>query len=179
MKSNPIRRPAAGFSLMELVVVVAIIVILAGLTLGGFNFVNQKNAREKAKMQLKLLENALEDYNSDNRSYPTNNDPNGEKGDEVLYQALYYDGFEARDSGGKIYLPELDPENNTKSGQAWMQGKDSQARIVDPWGNFYRYRTGEQAINPDFDLWSPGPDKKTNPDPKHKDSQDDICSWKH
>lgn len=166
---------------MELVVVVAIIVILAGLTLGGFNFVNQKNAREKAKVQLKLIENALETYNSDNRSYPSNTDPNGERGDEVLYKALYLDGYEARDSGGVIYLPEFDPENHSKSGQAWMQGKGAQARIVDPWGNYYRYRSGDaaDAINPDFDLWSVGPDKKTNIDPKHKDSLDDICSWKN
>ena len=159
---------------MELVVVVAIIAVLAALTLGAFNFISQKNARTKATVQLGLLAKTIQEYHADNRSYPVNADANGERGDEVLYKALYWDGFQAKDNGGKIYLAELDPTHNTKGGQAWIQGKDEAAHIVDPWGNPYRYRTGDQAVNPDFDLWSLGPDGKTNPDPKHKDSLDDI-----
>jgi general secretion pathway protein G len=180
MKIHSFRhRRSRGFSLMELIVVVAIIVVLAGLTLGGFSLVNQKTARDKAKVQIKLLETALETYNSDNRSYPPNPDPMGEKGDEILYKYLYYDGFEARDSGGVVYMPDFDPENNAKSGQAWMQGTGAQARVVDPWGQFYRYRSGDStgAQNTDFDLWSVGPDGKTNADPKHKDCLDDIRNF--
>lgn len=165
---------------MELVVVIAIVVVLAGLTMGALNYVNQKNAREKARVQIKLMENALELYNSDNRSYPPSPDPAGEKGDEVLFKYLYYDGFMARDDGGVVYLGELDPENNAKSGQAWIQGLGEQARIVDPWGFFYRYRSGDssEAVNPDFDLWSVGPDGKTNADPNHVDSLDDVSNFK-
>lgn len=179
MKINDSRRSAGGFSLMELVVVVAIIVLLAGLTMAGMSFITAKNAREKAKIQVVLLENALTNYYSDNRSYPPSSDPTGERGDEVLYKYLYYDGYEARDSGGVIYLPEADPENNEKGGQAWMQGKGAQARIIDPWANPYRYRSGNSpdAVNPDFDLWSCGPDGKTNSDPKHNDCLDDIKNW--
>jgi len=177
MKIQGIRRRHAGFSLMELVVVVAIIAVLAALTLGAFNFINQKNARTKAKLQVDLLANAIQDYHADNRSYPVNEDSNGDRGDEVIYKALYWDGVETKDNGGKIYLGALDSTSNTKGGQAWIQGKDAQARIVDPWGHFYRYRTGQQAVNPDFDLWSVGPDGKTNSDPKHKDSLDDIKNW--
>lgn len=178
MKIQGFRQSRAGFSLMELVVVVAIIVVLAGLTLGGFTFVNRTQANKKAAVQIGLIGAALENYNADNRSYPEHSEATGERGDEVLFKALYWDGFQARDNGGVIYLGELDPENNTKSGQAWIQGKDTQARIVDPWGNFYRYRTGDQALNPDYDLWSMGADGKTNSDPKHKDSLDDIKNFK-
>lgn len=169
---------------MELIVVVAIIVVLAGLTMGGFNLVNQKNAREKAKVQIKLIENALENYHVDNRAYPPSADPAGDRGDEVLYRFLYFDGFQARDAGGVVYLPELDPDNNAvigqgKGGQAWMQGSGAQARILDPWGQFYRYRSGDSpgAQNPDFDVWSAGADGKTNVDPRHKDCQDDIKNF--
>jgi prepilin-type N-terminal cleavage/methylation domain-containing protein len=179
MRIPETQRRSRGFSLMELIVVVAIIVILAGLTLGGFALVNQKTARDTAKVQIGLIQNALETYNSDNRSYPPNPDPMGERGDEVLYKYLYYDGFEARESGGVVYMPEFDPENNAKSGQKWMQGLGAQARIVDPWGNFYRYRSADSpgAQNPDFDLWSMGADGKTNADPKHKDCADDIKNF--
>ncbi|WP_193211592.1 type II secretion system protein GspG [Luteolibacter marinus] len=174
---NNIRRQ--GFSLIELVVVVAIIAVLAALTMGALGFINQKSARDKAKVQIKLLEKALEDYQADNRSLPPSPDSNGERGDEVLYKYLYYDGFETRDSGGVVYLGDLDPENNTKSGQAWIQGKDAQARIVDPYGNPYHYRSGDSpaAVNPDFDIWSAGPDGKTNANPDHDDCLDDIRNW--
>ncbi len=179
MRNPEIRRRAAGFSLMELVVVIGIIVVLAALTMVGMNFIQGKQAREKAKLQVELLNLAIVDYHSDNKTYPPSLDPEGVKGDEVLYKYLYWDGYEARDSGGTIYLADLDPENNTKGGQAWMQGKDAQAQIVDPWGQPYRYRSGDapDAQNPDFDIWSIGPDGKTNPDPKHKDSLDDIRNW--
>lgn len=167
---------------MELVVVVAIIVLLAGLTLAGIGFVNGKNAREKAKVQVKLIENALEAYHGDNRTYPPSLDPSGERGDEVLFKYLYYDGYEAHEAGNNtatVYLPEFDPENNSKSGQAWIEGKGQQARIIDPWAHYYRYRSGEapDAVNPDFDIWSCGPDGKTNSDPKHKDCLDDIRNF--
>ncbi len=183
MKVQIQRRRAAGFSLMELVVVVAIIVVLAALTLGALNLINQRQAREKAGVQIKLLENALAKYQLDNRSYPQSMDPEGRKGDEVLYKYLYYDAFQDRQNGGhsEIYLVELDPNNNTKGGQAWIEGTGANAKIVDPWGEPYRYRSGDSpnALNPDFDLWSCGPDKRTNTDPKHKDCLDDIKSWGH
>lgn len=180
---NP-NRPSPGFSLIELIVVVGIIVVLAGLTMGGMNLVNQKNAREKAKVQIKLIENALEEYKADNRSIPPHSDPAGDRGDEVLYEYLYYNGFQDRDNGGIVYLPELDPENNGVSGerqggQQWMEGEGAQARILDPWGRYYRYRSGdsEDAVNPDFDVWSTGKDGRTNANPDHVDCLDDIKNW--
>ena len=88
MKLNESRRGAGGFSLMELMVVVAIIVVLAGLTMAGMSFIQAKQAREKAKLQVTLIENKLEEYHSDNRSYPTSLDPAGERGEEVLYKHL-------------------------------------------------------------------------------------------
>ena len=148
MKIQYPQRRNGGFSLMELIVVVAIIVILAGLTLGAMNVVNRKKADKTASVQLKLIENAIENYNSDNRSYPPNPDPMGERGDEVL-------------------------------GQQWMQGLGAEARVVDPWGQFWLYRSADStgAQNPDFDIWSKGVDGKTNEDPKHKDCADDIRNF--
>ena len=168
---------------MELVVVVAIIVVLAALTLGALNMIRAKQARDTANVQVKLLENALQNYHMDNRSYPTSTDAEGKKGDEVLFKALYADGYEAKMGGtvvgATIYLAELDPENNTKGGQAWIQGVIPNAQIVDPWMEPYRYRSGDapNAVNPEFDLWSCGPDGRTNADPKHADCLDDIKNW--
>ncbi|MDB6079967.1 MAG: bacterial ral secretion pathway protein g signature [Akkermansiaceae bacterium] len=169
---------------MELLVVVALIVILAGLTIGGMSLVNQNVARKKAGVQVKLLESAIQDYYSDNRKYPVNEDANGQNGSEVLYKALYQDGVDAKTAGttgAKIYLAELDPNLNKegKGGQQWIRSSSggSNVTIVDPWGNAYLYRTGANAQNPDFDLWSAGKDGKTNSSPKHKDSLDDIKNF--
>lgn len=169
---------------MELLVVVALIVILAGLTIGGMSFVNQKVAREKAGVQLKLLEGAIQNYYSDNRKYPVNEDAMGNNGSEVLYKALYEDGMDAKTSGTTgvaIYLADLDPNLNKegKGGQQWIRssGGGASVKIVDPWGNPYLYRTGKNAQNPDFDVWSAGKDGKTNADPKHKDCKDDIKNF--
>jgi prepilin-type N-terminal cleavage/methylation domain-containing protein len=182
MKVESFRRPAAGFTLVELVVVMAIIVVLAGLAIGLRTTIRSKENITKTKLQVALLENALADYQFDHGAYPSSLDAEGRKGDEVLYKHLYHDGVEAREAGAaspKIYLAALEPETNSKSGQAWIQGKGAEARIVDPWGESYRYRSGDapNALNPDFDLWSCGPDGKTNVDPKHAACMNDITSW--
>jgi prepilin-type N-terminal cleavage/methylation domain-containing protein len=187
MQTLPKRRAPSGFSLMELLVVVALIVILAGLTIAGMSFVNEKVARNKATVQIKLLESAIQDYNSDNRKFPASEDSTGETGSEVLFKALYQDGLDAKSSGStaaKIYLPELDPTLNKegKGGQQWIRSGASGAnsQIIDPWGHPYLYRTGKDAKNPDFDIWSKGKDGKTNAaDPKNKDSKDDISNFGH
>jgi prepilin-type N-terminal cleavage/methylation domain-containing protein len=184
MQILPQRRAPSGFSLMEMLVVVALIVILAGLTIAGLAFVNEKVARNKATVQIKLLESAIQDYDADNRKFPASDDATGEKGSEVLFKALYQDGFDAKSSGStdsKIYLPDLDPTLNKegKGGQQWIRagvgGANSQ--IIDPWGHPYLYRTGKDAKNVDFDVWSKGKDGKTNDDPKNKDSKDDIGNF--
>ncbi len=63
--------------------------------------------------------------------------------------------------------------------------------IVDPWGNLYRYRQGYEltneqgkpgkGLNPDFDIFTQGPDGKGNGRSNVKDNEDNISnirSWK-
>lgn len=173
------RRHAAGFTLVELAVVVAIMVVLAALTLALLPSLHANQNIKKTKVQIAMLEAGLESYRFDNGSYPVSTDAEGRKGEEVLYKHLYYDGYEAKQAGAsspRIYLASLDPENSTKSDQAWIEGRGAQARIVDPWSEPYRYRSGDSpnAENPDFDLWSCGPDKKTSADPKDSSRMNDI-----
>jgi general secretion pathway protein G len=182
MKTQTHRPHPAGFTLVELVVVVAIIMVLAGLTLVLLTSVQENQKVKTTKLQIALMENALAVYHSDNGNYPSNTDPEGRKGDAVLFNRLYREGYEAKQNGAnspKIYLTAFDPERNTKGGQAWVEGGGAEVRIVDAWGESYRYRSGDSpnALNPDFDLWSCGPDKKTNADSKHADCLNDITSW--
>ena len=176
---------AAAFTLIELLAVITIILLLAGLVVAGLGFAKDKQSREKAKVQIALLEKAIEDYKFDTGSYPGTADTPiaGTGTSNQLYRALFYDGF---NNGTRIYLPDLDPRT-TKQG--WVIASTGTsvsdgAIITDPWGNEYRYRIGINAQNPDFDLWSVGKDAKHVTggsadafDPNVKDNLDDIRNF--
>ena len=183
MKPFARRIGQAAFTLIELMVVITIIVILAGLVVGGMEYANQRSASEKAKTQIALLSKGIEEYKLDMGGYPGTDDNTAVAGDvsEQLYETLFYEGYDydkqsfpavwEKTVNGvkipktiKIYLSELNPLS-TKQG--WVTTTTSGApaaslKILDPWGNNYRYRKGTNAQNPDFDLWSMGKDGKTN-----------------
>ena len=185
MKFNH-RKGLPAFTLIELMAVITIIVILAGLVVGGLGFVTERQAKSKALLQIQLLSKAIEEYKLDMGRYPGNTENTPIAGTGVttqLYTELFYEGYdynkqstppatwEKTVSGNKvpkatrIYLSDLDP---TTSKQGWVTPVSppavppTTARIDDPWGNEYRYRKGTNAQNPDFDLWSIGKDGNTN-----------------
>ncbi|BCU75717.1 type II secretion system protein [Luteolibacter sp. LG18] len=158
-----------GFTLVEMLAVISIIVILAALVVGGMKFAKDKQDREKARIQVALLSKAIEEYKADNGSFPASTNASGEGETKNLRQLLYLDG--KNDEKKKIYLPELEESSR----QNWITGTGDSATITDPYGNEYRFRSGKAALNPDFDVWSMGKDGKTKEDDlKAKDSLDDI-----
>ncbi len=160
-----------GFTLIELLAVITIIVILAALVVAGMGFARDKQANEKAKIQIGRISAALEEYKLDNGSYPASTSPDAKGQSNILYRALYQDAVDDTTKTKKIYLAELDPASKN---QGWVSGTGAAATIKDPWGQEYLYRTGAAAENPDFDLWSMGKDGKTGADAKSADSRDDI-----
>lgn len=136
MKITP-RNGKAAFTLIEVMAVITIIIILAGLVVGGMGFVTERQAKEKARVQIALLSKALEEYNLDMGTYPpTGNtiDGAGQSWDS-LYTSLFYEGYDyakqnspatwvktvgsntAFPKATRIYLTDLDP---TSSKQGWM-----------------------------------------------------------
>lgn len=193
MKNNP-RKHRPGFTLVELLVVIAIILILASMGVVGFGFVQDSQAKKKASLQMALLSKAIEEYKLDMGEYPGEDGDTPANGDvsKQLYQALFKDGFDYTNpatppanwtKATKIYIPELDPGTSkmgwvTRSADAATP--DNDLEITDPWGEYYRYRKGTNAENPDFDLWSSGKDKKTNisdPDVSIEVNKDDIRNF--
>ncbi len=185
MKPFARRIGKAAFTLIELMVTITIIIILAGLVVGGMEYANQRSASEKAKTQIALLSKGIEEYKLDMGGYPPTNNISaslttsaGSSTSAIIFNALYWDSDNdgigvtgpppAPDTDQKIYLPELDPAT---SKQGWTTGNASATTIItDPWGNQYCYRsainssgtTNTATVNPDFDLWSMGKDGKTN-----------------
>ena len=179
----PTRRGSAAFTLIELMTVITIILILAGLVVSGAGFVNDRQANEKARVQIALISKALEEYTLDVGSYPSTGDSaDGSGQSAILFKALYFDALS--DTTKKLYLAVLDP---AVSKQGWTSGTASATtKIVDPWGIEYRYRTAiksdgtsnNSTQNPDFDLWSSGKDQLTKPaTPSDKTNRDDIKNF--
>ena len=130
MKKNK-HRKQAGFTLIELMVVVVILAILAGLIIPRFMGETDKAKQAKAKMQIESLESALKMYKLDNGSYPTT-----EQGLKALVETP---------TVGNL------PKN-------WRQGGYLEKGKVpkDPWDNEYVYVS--PGSHGDFDLSSLGAD---------------------
>ncbi|MBU3664492.1 MAG: prepilin-type N-terminal cleavage/methylation domain-containing protein [Chthoniobacterales bacterium] len=146
--SVPNRRVSCGaFTLIELMVVVAIIAILAGLTLSTMGYMNRKAARSRAEAEVAALAAAIESYKLDNGLYPQMDNPSSTSMANVtttnLYAALCPTG------AGKVYLEPRPSMLNTNS---------TRYSFIDPWGNAYNYRTntnGNILVNSNFfDVWS-------------------------
>jgi prepilin-type N-terminal cleavage/methylation domain-containing protein len=71
-KNNPLRplREQSAFTLIELLAVITIIGILAGLTLGAAGAVRRHGANSTAKAEVAALQAACERYFADNSTYP-------------------------------------------------------------------------------------------------------------
>ena len=63
-------RPARGFSLVEILVVISIIVVLMGLTFGIGKIALENAAENKARTQVALFSSKLQEYKADNGEFP-------------------------------------------------------------------------------------------------------------
>ena len=131
-----------GFTLIELMVVIVILGILAGLIVPRIMGRPEEARRMKARVQLESIETALKLYKLDNGSYPTT---------EQGLQAL----VEAPGSG--------------RLAQDWREGGYLEKGKVplDPWDNEYVYLS--PGIHGDFDLMSYGFDGEPGGEGKDKD----------
>jgi general secretion pathway protein G len=72
MKGRKIRRTRrAGFTLTEMLIVLAILVMLVALVVPGFLGAQRRADRQNAQAQIGLLRGALERYAMDTKSFPT------------------------------------------------------------------------------------------------------------
>jgi len=171
-----------GFSLIELLVVVAIIVILGGIVIGALSKVKDSQAKKLTQVNLQNISQHVESYKTDNGAYPV-----GETLITIeLYKALSGDlSGQGEDPTEEIYWPDL-----LRKDSAIVGITRGQRTILDGYGQSYRYRSALDIDgNPNdlvkndgaFDIWSIGPDNEPsgeNIDSKANNDQtrDDI--WK-
>jgi prepilin-type N-terminal cleavage/methylation domain-containing protein len=161
----------AGFTLVELLTVLAIISVLCAITLGVMRGVNEKALEAQANAQLASLAQALTEFKLQYGDYPqTEDDTSNAKGG--LCDALTGKvgptmaslGTSAT-TWGKCYL-DLTKFQFTNPTQ--VETTAGVCEILDPWGNPYRYIykaqgiTGSAWTNPTYLLYSAGADGKSN-----------------
>lgn len=131
-----------GFTLIELMVVIVILGILAGLIIPRIMGRPDEARQAKARMQIESIETALKLYRLDTGSYPTT-----EQGLKALVEA-----------------PPVGQQ-----AKSWRQGGYLERGKVpkDPWGNDFVYLS--PGVHGDFDLASNGADGETGGEGKNKD----------
>ena len=123
------RRAQSGFTLLEIIVVVAIIAVLAAYIAPKVAGRVDDARISKAKSDIRVLESSLELYKLDNFTYPST-----EQGLEALVTK---------------------PSSGTEL-KNWRDGGYIKKLNKDPWGNEYQYQY--PGSNGEFDVYSFGAD---------------------
>jgi len=142
MKIFRMKRNERGFTLIELMVVIVILGILAGLIIPRIMGRPDEARRAKARMQIESIDTALKLYRLDSGNYPTT---------EQGLQAL-------------VEQPAVGPPaRNWRQGGYLERGKVPK----DPWDNDFVYIS--PGAHGDFDLSSLGADGEPGGEGKNKD----------
>lgn len=130
-------KTSSSFTLVELLAVITIIGILAGLTLGAAGAVRRHSASSRAKSEIVALQAACERYYADQSQYPTNTNsttdpttgfnPDNYKSDVIV-----------------LFTNLLGSSNITSAPtmKRYFEPKASMVQVnyfIDPWGKAYGY----------------------------------------
>jgi type II secretory pathway pseudopilin PulG len=160
-----------GFTLVEMLAVVLIIMLLMALVVGISRYVTYKSAVARAQADISAIALALEAYKSDNNTYPLNSTSFTSSSTDtdyasaaamnsaVIYPALYLNPYMGVGVRKTPYLQFKDEQLGATITPRYRP-------IIDPWGNAYNYDAVSSCPdvrrNITFDLWSSGKDGKTN-----------------
>lgn len=154
-----------GFTLVEVMVVVAIIAAMIGLVVGAAGYASRKAAMARAQADIAKIAAAVEEFRATYGYVPTNSQP--EKSVNLTSQLW------------------VKPQQEGRAPLLVFKGWTAVTNypIFDPWGNEYRYQHEPNRIvngqrfyctNNNFkfgyDIWSLGPDSQ--------DPDDDITNWR-
>ncbi|MDD5679692.1 MAG: type II secretion system protein GspG [Candidatus Omnitrophica bacterium] len=164
------KKNTQALTLMELLIVMTIIFVLAGLIVGTSGPASQSAKKRKAEVMISALETAATMYHADTGLYPPDAETGFPNSSAVLYD--YLTNTTTHEAGGSSAVAGW-------SGP-YMEFKRSEDlstttpyQILDPWKNAYHYDSTSPTNNThSFDLWSNGPDKTDD-----SGGDDDINNW--
>ncbi len=190
MNMKAICRPG-GFSMIELLVVLGVIVLLAGMLIAALPGIQTKVNRNRVETFLAELESGLSKYQIDNGIYPLN-EPSGDRdqdgiaGSSVLYKHLSgdfdTDGKVDFEKNEKVYVEKLDYSSNKDARDGRSRIVGGEYMVMDSYGDPVRYiaqppklkdEKDRETRNPTYDLWS-----IAGQDPKDPDAEAAyISNW--
>jgi prepilin-type N-terminal cleavage/methylation domain-containing protein len=152
---NPLtpHRPSAAFTLIELLAVITVIGILAGLTLGAAGAVRRHGATSTAKTEVAALQAACERYFADNNLYPTTTNSMPSPSSSFTPTASIY-----TDTGKVLFASLLGSATltNAPTSKRYFEPKPAMVNgnyFIDPWGYAYGYNS--DGTNAPL-IWSTG-----------------------
>ena len=179
-----------GFTLVELLVVILIIGILAGITFTGANFLLGSKDIKKARSEIEGLQLALDQYRSDYGTFPKtddgpNQDDDTEKGNLLLLALLgicdefgetldesdrrkvgfpseIYTFATAGESSGYQVVSLQGAGNNLKFVDDEGREVTESIFMIDPWEQPYSYEYPRRDGRKGYLLFSKGPDGESS-----------------
>ncbi len=134
-------RRQSAFTLIEVLAVIAIVVIVAGIVIGGAGAANRKAAEAKARSEISKFEIAVQQYKRDHGYLPSDDF------DSVTDDHEITRSFLVSSDGEERYL-KLNLDELRFSGNYWR----------DPFGQPYRYEMPGSKNPESYDVWSLGAD---------------------
>lgn len=134
LKNKAVKQSDAGFSLVELMVVVFIMGLLATLIIINVAPVGEQSRVNKAQADISAIESALEMYSLDMRNYPS----------------------------ADLGLTALQTAPSSIDTSTYRPGGYIKRLRIDPWGNDYQYALPGERSGGRYDVFSLGPDGQAN-----------------
>ncbi|MGF1448080.1 MAG: prepilin-type N-terminal cleavage/methylation domain-containing protein [Opitutales bacterium] len=159
-KASRLRR-RQGFSLVEMMVVMGIIIALAALTMGVKQYLDAEAAENTARMEMQVLAAAIEAHKNTYGDYPYGTN------ERELYEALTGKSRWTPVPGSAPILVEVTELDLQKALIDETQMTVFNGQFTDPWGNAYDYNyrnapTPGSSSGPGteqlYSLFSKGPD---------------------
>lgn len=161
-----------NFSLIELLVTIAIVIILAGILIGGLSFVSRRNDEVRTRTTIQQFAMGIEKFRIENGYYPLAKPANtgsaeAQKQPITVKLKLDADGNMILLVGGKEYNFFTATTKAPYCQFSWVT--TSEVELQDSWDRPIYYQCPGAKNKTAYDVWSEGMDK-TN-------SEDDIGNW--
>ena len=190
-----VNRKERGFTLIEILIVISIIVILMGFVMSGIQYAYVRAYQGVAANFVNALSTGLDNFYLDEGYYPgVKVDPDDNAFPE-LFEALM--GEKRPKGGGRRSAPYVeakekdiyveDEETGEYRAPTYEERWDKNVSkiILDPWGNPFWYRANMGRERAEWmrrplkaDIWSMGTDKLNSNIPSaFEDKSDDIGNW--
>ena len=139
-----------GFTLIELLVVIAIIMVLAGITFGISRGVQNAQARTRAKAELAVLSQGIEQFKLRYGDYPWHKQGEADTNKALLYALTGRLVMERNEISGDLEVTIIESQSNNLvlkrpkfiDDTKFSVNEDSSGNsieLLDPWGNPYIY----------------------------------------